>query len=160
MDDKRLTLNEKKRLKRLARTRTGLVILGLLIAIGFILFLINGKKDDEPLTDADAEFHFIDVGQGDGAMILAGDTCVVIDCGPTDNASDFLDYVGEYTDRIDCLVLTHAHEDHMGAASAVLNGIDVDAVLMTAYASDAVFYGRTLDAMEKHDLTPTEAVAG
>ena len=127
----------------------------LLSVVGY--FELRGSRISD---EAAAEFHFIDVGQGDAAMILTHTACVVIDCGPTSASEAVTDYIGRYTDRIDCLVFSHPHEDHMGASSAVLKRFPTERIIMTEYASDASFFSRTLDVIEENDIAVTEAAVG
>ena len=72
-----------------------------------------------------------DVGQGD-ALVLRGDTgsAVVIDAGPDPLAIDrCLDDAG--IDRVDLLVLTHHHADHVDGVPGVLEGRLVSAALVS-----------------------------
>lgn len=72
-----------------------------------------------------------DVGQGD-ALVLRGDTggAVVIDAGPEPEAADrCLSDAG--VDRVDLLVLTHPHADHVDGVPGVLAGRTVGAALIS-----------------------------
>lgn len=83
---------------------------------------------------------FFDVGQGDAAMIRtpSGRT-VLIDCG-TDFSADELvaSLYAEQIEEIDCMILTHAHEDHIGGAYALITHFDVKKILMGGYALEGV----------------------
>ena len=72
-----------------------------------------------------------DVGQGD-ALVLRGNTggAVVIDAGPDPLAIDrCLDDAG--IDRVDLLVLTHHHADHVDGVPGVLDGRPVSGALVS-----------------------------
>ncbi len=72
-----------------------------------------------------------DVGQGD-ALILKGESggTVVVDAGPDPQAIDrCLDDAG--VDRVDLLVLTHHHADHVDGVPGVLQGRVVAAALVS-----------------------------
>ncbi|KAB2821323.1 MAG: MBL fold metallo-hydrolase, partial [Candidatus Dadabacteria bacterium] len=59
---------------------------------------------------------FLDVGQGDAAVIEASGKTVVIDIGRTGRETGaFLSYLGRR--KVDALVLTHADDDHSAGAS-------------------------------------------
>lgn len=135
-----------------------IVASALIILSLFSIFLKSSF--DKYDVDAEAEFHFIDVGQGDASMILTDEGCVVIDCGPTKAGEKIKNYIGRYTDRIDCLVISHAHEDHMGSASTVLESFEIGEVIMTSFASDSSFFARSLDIIEEKDIPVVEAVFG
>ncbi len=145
--------------KKLLGMKYGAVILAVLIVLSagvYVYMYMNGMFD---LT-ADAELHFIDVGQGDASLILTDEVAILVDCGTREYSDKVIEYVRRYTDRIDMFVFSHAHDDHMGGADDIINSIDVDEVLMTQYASDSAFFGRALDAIEENGVTVTEAAAG
>lgn len=150
---------QKKAAKRLMKSKSGIVILVILIIISAVMYYMSSAKTEiDP--DAAAEFHFIDVGQGDATMIITDESVVLIDCGPVASADVLVEYIKGYTDKIDCFVVSHAHEDHMGAMAAVINEFEIGEVIMTEYDSESAFYGRALDAMEDNDVYPTMAVVG
>ena len=83
--------------------------------------------------------HFLDVGQGDGAVIRTpAGRWVVIDAGPRSAGRDagrrvivpFL--AREGARRLAVLVVSHAHLDHLGGAEAVLERFGAELVLEPA----------------------------
>lgn len=67
---------------------------------------------------------FLDVGQGDSVLIRGGGKTVLIDAGIKDaNVTGQLDRLG--VTRLDLVVATHAHADHIGGMANVLQGHDV-----------------------------------
>lgn len=70
-----------------------------------------------------------DVGQGSAFVLRGGDQVVMVDVGPADGgAADCLRGAG--VSRIDLLVLTHAHADHVGGLPEVLAAADVTTALL------------------------------
>ncbi|MBD7979742.1 ComEC/Rec2 family competence protein [Oerskovia merdavium] len=78
-----------------------------------------------------------DVGQGDGLVVRTGDgRGLMIDVGPAgDAAGRCLDDLG--IERLDLLVLTHFHADHVGGLDAVLDGRQVGRALVTGLGDPA-----------------------
>ncbi|OCI30403.1 ComEC/Rec2 family competence protein [Oerskovia enterophila] len=78
-----------------------------------------------------------DVGQGDGLVVRTGDgRGLMIDVGPAgDAAGRCLDDLG--IERLDLLVLTHFHADHVGGLGAVLDGRQVGRALVTGLGDPA-----------------------
>ncbi len=115
-----------------------------------------------PWTPQRGEFSvtFFDVGQGDAALIVTKDAAVVVDVGPAAAAQKAADGIARLTDKIDCLIVTHPHEDHMGALSEVLRTVPTDLVIMNSDASDASFFERALDVIEQKDIPVREAEDG
>ena len=75
-----------------------------------------------------------DVGQGDGLVLHAGKgQAVVVDAGPDPALIDrCLDRLG--VRRVPAVVLTHFHADHIDGLPGVLEGREVDEVLVSALA--------------------------
>jgi len=79
-----------------------------------------------------------DVGQGDGILLSAGGHQILVDGGPDGSLLSRLGHAMPFFDRrIDLLVLSHPHLDHLHAFPELLRRYRVDAVLFTGvdYAS-------------------------
>jgi beta-lactamase superfamily II metal-dependent hydrolase len=80
-------------------------------------------------TSGDGQLHvyFVDVGQGDGIIIVTPDERVVlIDSGPPAGAADFVEelrYLG--VQRINLALISHAHADHIGGLQSVIDAFEV-----------------------------------
>jgi competence protein ComEC len=70
---------------------------------------------------------FLDVGQGDASLIFGEDYTVLIDGGP-DPAMLRVKLVEYGVDRIDLLVVTHVHADHVEGLKAVIGHMPVGEV--------------------------------
>lgn len=95
-----------------------------------VLVLCLVPDDSRAVAPGTAEFIFFDVGQGDASLIRTKSGCVLIDTGTNlseDTLAASLEWLG--VRRIDCLILTHAHEDHIGGADRILRDFDVRAVI-------------------------------
>nr|AHF27185.1 metallo-beta-lactamase domain protein [uncultured bacterium Contig1777] len=78
---------------------------------------------------ADMEIRFINVGQGDAAIVTCDGETMIIDGGPGSEASMVFTIVKNTVDRVKYLVSTHPHEDHVGGLASVLNAVPVDAIM-------------------------------
>lgn len=93
----------------------------------------------------------VNVGQGDGAIIqFPNQSVMVVDAGenkPGLNAGDrymlpLLKYYG--IDRVKYLVGTHAHSDHIGGISSIVNYIKVDTLVLPNYPYESNLYSNML----------------
>jgi len=77
------------------------------------------------------EVHFLDVGQGDCAIVLCDGESMVIDGGPRGTSQYVYSYVHDTLrlSHIDYIVSTHPHLDHVGGLASVLNAAPVDLIL-------------------------------
>lgn len=113
----------------------------------------------------DMQVHFIDVGQGDCTYVTAGGVSMLIDCGEASEypaVENYLDGLG--VKRIDYVVATHPHSDHMGGMSEIIGNYDVGEVIFpSVHDSDipsSKYFERFLDACDEKGLEITLAEVG
>ncbi len=136
-------------------------LLLLLIIISLILCACH-PSHRSPITtekigenDDTAQFHFIDVGQGDCTLIRSGETSILIDCGTYESGGRLCEYLQNLGIKsIDYLIGTHPHEDHLGGSSAVLRLFDVKNVFLNGEMSSSYFFERMVDVLEQKNITP------
>lgn len=106
--------------------------------------------------------HFLNVGQGDAEFLWLPDgSTMLVDAGTSEAGPaivSWLEYMG--VDRIDYVVATHPHEDHIGGMPAVLGAVDVGEVIAPMAEHDTATYEAFLDAVMAEGLTITPAEAG
>ncbi len=74
--------------------------------------------------------HFIDVGQGDAILLEAPDAAVLIDAGTRGAGEIVVQYlVRRGIRRIDLVIATHPHADHIGGLIQVLRNFQVDRII-------------------------------
>ncbi|HEX5632102.1 MAG TPA: ComEC/Rec2 family competence protein, partial [Gemmatimonadales bacterium] len=102
--------------------------------------------------------HFLDVGQGDAAVVVTpGGRAVVVDAGPRDERYDagrrvvvpFLERAG--IRRVEALVVSHGHADHVGGAPSLLARIPVTAAVEPAAPATEEAYLAFLDVLGRSD---------
>jgi competence protein ComEC len=70
--------------------------------------------------------HYIDVGQGDSILIQVNNRNLLIDSGPKTDKKKLLDYLSTLKlDKLDYIIATHPHEDHIGNMSQVIDNYNV-----------------------------------
>ena len=109
----------------------------------------GARSDGVPTADAPFTLTALDVGQGDALLLRAPGATVLVDTGVPD--ADVLRLLRrEGVERLDLLVVTHAHLDHVGGAPDVLSALPVDVVWMHPVPDD-------LDVVAEHHATLREA---
>ncbi|SEV83414.1 ComEC/Rec2 family competence protein [Natrinema salifodinae] len=142
------------------------VVAGLVALAGCAGGFGTGTNDGEdidadgPGGNGDLEIHHIDVGQADSTLVVTPDgETILIDTGDwRDDGQAVIDYLDAHDiDRIDHLVATHGHSDHIGGHPAVIeyveeNGDGVGAAYDSGVAHTSATYDDYLDAIEEHDV--------
>ncbi len=86
---------------------------------------------DISIPEGEASVHFIDVGQGDASLILVDGHAVLIDGGENDKGDTVVNYLkNQGVEKLDLIVATHPHSDHIGGLDAVMAAIPTDTLLM------------------------------
>jgi competence protein ComEC len=101
-----------------------------------------------------------DVGQGDALVVSTGPgTAVVVDVGPDAAAVDrCLSRLGVV--RVDLLVLTHFHSDHVDGVEGLLDGREVAGALVSPLRVPTAGAERSLLALQAAGISVTDARAG
>ncbi len=77
------------------------------------------------------QVDFFDVDQGDCTLISANGKHILIDAGENNQADRVVDYLeGKGIRKIDILIGTHPHSDHIGGLDAVINSFEVGEVIL------------------------------
>ena len=106
--------------------------------------------------------HFLDVGQGDSILIQFPNGCVMlIDAGPDGSGTSVISYLKQQgIKKIDYLVATHPHADHIGGMAAVIKEFDINKVYMPKVTHTSKTFEDMLLAIKSKGLKITPARAG
>lgn len=122
----------------------------------------EAKAASGSMDGADSlEVHFIDVGQGDAALVKCGDAAMLIDAGENDKGTLVQNYIRKQGIKsLDYLIVTHPHSDHCGGADVIVTKYDIDTIIMPNYAADTASYRDVIQALDGKNYRVTEPVAG
>jgi len=105
------------------------------------------------LNDYEIMVSFIDVGQGDSILIHTNNHAVLIDSGEHRHRNTVLSYLNNAgIQRLDYVVATHPHSDHIGGLSTILGSIDVGRLLMPDATNNTVAFEQLLESIESNDV--------
>ncbi len=111
--------------------------------------LLSTTQTAPPVSGDEVQFHFIDVGQADAALIRTAAGNVLIDAGmgaSEEQLKAYLDSQG--VKDIEYAVFTHPHEDHIGGADMVLAEYNVKNVILPDKTANTVVFERMMDGIE------------
>ncbi|PWB38444.1 MAG: MBL fold metallo-hydrolase [Parcubacteria group bacterium] len=124
----------------------------------FVILLLLGLLVTTFRTGQKLHVGFLDVGQGDAIIVRTpSGQNILIDGGP-DNSflSQLADFLPWWERKIDYLVITHYHADHIIGLVELLNKYKVEHVLVTAHQPDKDFmYQLWQKALVQHKLEST-----
>lgn len=147
---KRPAYSKKRKAKKNKTLNFPLILLILLLG-GLLIWKHYTKPKPYLAADDTLAVHFIDVGQGDCTLLACDGKIMLIDCGEY----QYLGRVEEYLKdrgikRIDYLVATHPHSDHMGGMAGIVKDFSIGRVIMPPLADwetpTAVYFEKFLDA--------------
>lgn len=121
---------------RLEAPRAGraVVLAGLALALG--VAWQTRPAPAPPTSPEGLRLTMLDVGQGDGILVQAPGTAILVDQGPPEaDVASQLRRLG--IERLTAIVLTHPQRDHVGGAAAVLERVRVGFVLDPRIPSDS-----------------------
>lgn len=112
-------------------------------------------------TSSVLSVHFIDVGQGDSILIQSGDHDMLVDAGENDQGDTVVTYLhSQGIEKLDYVIGTHPHSDHIGGLDDVINNFSIDKVILPPVEHTTKTYEDVLDAISSQGLKVTKPVAG
>lgn len=110
--------------------------------------------DPAIVTDSALEIYFIDVGQGDSALLISptGKT-MLIDAGERSaftKISILLESLD--IDSLDTVVATHPHSDHIGGMTDVIKNYPIGEFYMPEFEYDSKTYTNMINALDEYDV--------
>jgi competence protein ComEC len=97
--------------------------------------------------------YFLDVGQGDSTIILFGNRTLLIDAGEIDKGDRVVSKLKKLgVTKIDLLVATHPHSDHIGGMEEVLTAFPVGEVLDSGMPASSSLYEHFLETVDRKKI--------
>lgn len=168
----------KTRKKLGMKFRLRLIVLVVLLFAAFVVWVLNFTgiitySDilvklgfmQKPALDPDTAVHFIDVGQGDCTLLVSNGRAMLIDSGDRDESDKVIGYLQSLgVRRLDCIIVTHPHADHIGEMADIINAFPVGEVIMPEVPEKLVptskSYEKMLFAVQDKGIGLTKAYKG
>ena len=108
-----------------------------LIAISWIILILLFSVSCGNNSNSDFSITFIDVGQGDAALVSCDGHHMLIDGGPKGAADKVYNtLVDKDITKLDYLIISHMHKDHMGGLPKALSYISAVGKTLSVEADD------------------------
>ncbi len=140
-----------------------LILLCLLVVGCSSPFVENDKETSVSTFSGDTlRVNYIDVGQGDSIFIqLPNNETMLIDAGEAYKIASVINYLNNLgITKIDYVVGTHPHTDHIGGLENIVNTFDIGSIYMPRASSTSKTYLDLLTAISNKGLKVKTAKSG
>lgn len=122
----------------------------------------DNKASVSTFSENNLRVNYIDVGQGDAIFIeLPNKESMLIDAGETYEADNVVNYIRKLgISKIDYIVGTHPHTDHIGGLEEVIATFDVSSIYMPKAISTTKTYEDLLAMISNKGLKVKAAKSG
>lgn len=107
-------------------------------------------------NEANLRIYFIDVEQADSILVIDRDKTMLIDAGTNKMGEKVVNFLkGKRITKIDYLIGTHPHEDHIGGLDEVIKNFDIGKIYMPKVQNNTKTFEDVLDAIKEKNLKVT-----
>ena len=115
------------------------------------------KIEDE----SGSKIYFFDVGQADSILIVNNGQTMLIDAGNNDDGDMLVKNIQTLRiSKLDYVVGTHPHEDHIGGLDNVIKAFDIGTIYMPKVQTNTKTFEEVIDAISAKNLKVTTPKIG
>ena len=124
--------------KSIHTTKGKIIYAVLLVAIAAAVLLVGYKagwwsnplQEQQVAANGVGRVHYIDVGQGDCELIECDGQFMLVDAGENGHETEVINYLKALKiEKLDYVVVSHQHSDHIGGMAEVLEEFEVKNVI-------------------------------
>ncbi len=144
-------------MKKFYKSNRTLFILSIIFFVSFFLLGYTSKNSiNTKLKYSETRIHFINVGQGDSILIENNNFNILIDSGPNTAKDTLISYLKKYKiKKLDYLIASHPHEDHIGSMDDIVNKFYIEEFIMPKVLTTDKNFSNLVNALKSKGLTIT-----
>ncbi|MDR2532103.1 MAG: MBL fold metallo-hydrolase [Oscillospiraceae bacterium] len=127
--------------RKSVKNKAVLALLGIVAAVSVFItangrwheiYSFFGLSGNKAFASSDGvSVHFIDVGQGDCALIITPENNLLIDSGEREYSGAVINYLrAQGVRKLDFIIVSHPHSDHIGGMGNIINEFGADRIIM------------------------------
>lgn len=116
---------------------------------------------DKEAVKGNLKVHYINVGQADSILIQQGSNSMLIDAGNNLDAETVKNYISNQgITKLDFVIGTHPHEDHIGGLDYVINSLPIGKIYMPKVTATTKTFEDVVNAIKNKGLKVTAPTPG
>ncbi len=121
-----------------------------------------GENVIQKITDtSNLKVYYFDVGQADSMLIVNDNQTMLIDAGNNDDGELVVSNIKKLgITKLDYVIGTHPHEDHIGGLDNVIDAFDIGTIYMPKVQANTKTFEDVLDSINKKGLSITSPKIG
>ena len=129
--------------------------------VAFLICLLSMTVFADTASSNKLIVNYIDVGQGDSELIECNGKFMLVDAGEREQGSVVVNYLkSRGVEKLDYVVATHPHSDHIGGMAEVLNNFPVDNIIMPKVNNTTATYTNMLKVIQQKGIKAIEPKIG
>ena len=142
--------------------KAGKIILTTILGLFFIIFSVGCSSNNSNVSvNNELKVHFIDVGQADSILIQQGSSSMLIDAGNNGDSETVKNYIANQgITKLDYVIGTHPHEDHLGGLDYVIKNFEIGKIYMPKVTSTTKTFTDVVDSIKAKGMQITTPVPG
>lgn len=143
-----------------------IIAIAIIVVTGLVVLALSEsgviKSGNAELADGTLRMYTIDVGHGDSILLISpnGKT-MLIDAGDKNAYPMISGILGELgVHKLDVIVSTHAHKDHIGSMKNIIEEYGTDTLYMNSASSDTDTYAELMSTIDRRQIDTEFAWSG